>query len=115
MDEQRMTADGGTTDPADPAMAAATVPGSPVPTADEAAAPPSVQVLEQAVSLRGVDAMQHAQELLAEHVPLALLVDLLTPTGDTSADLLAAEGLPEDAWWQDGAAAPGDVPRPPAP
>jgi|GEM_PF-1482502 len=46
------------------------------------------------------DAAQHAQELLAEHVPLTLLVDLLTPTGDTSADLLAAEGLPDDAWWE---------------
>ncbi|MFC8190924.1 hypothetical protein ACFUMH_04590 [Cellulomonas sp. NPDC057328] len=68
----------------------------------DAALPPSVQALEEVVGARGVDATQHAQELLAEHVPLALLVDLLTPTGDTSADLLAAEGLPDDPWWQDG-------------
>ena len=42
----------------------------------------------------------HAQELLAEHVPLALIADLLTPTGDTSAEILEAEGLPEESWWE---------------
>ncbi|QGQ19777.1 hypothetical protein GC089_11810 [Cellulomonas sp. JZ18] len=70
--------------------------------------PASVQALEEAVGLHGVDATQHAQELLAEHVPLTLLVDLLAPTGDTSADLLADEGLPADAWWD------GDDGRPDA-
>ncbi|MBO0900874.1 hypothetical protein J1G42_11915 [Cellulomonas sp. zg-ZUI222] len=54
---------------------------------------------DENVMLPGLDAAQHAQELLAEHVPLTLLVDLLAPTGQTSEELLAAEGLPEDAWW----------------
>ena len=49
----------------------------------------------------GVDAAQHTQELLAEHVPLTLLVDLLSPTRQTSADIMAAEGLPEQEWWAD--------------
>ncbi len=46
-----------------------------------------------------VDAAQHTQELLAEHVPLTLLVDLLTPAGPSSDELLATEGLPEQEWW----------------
>lgn len=53
----------------------------------------------QAAEVAALDPAQHAQELLAEHVPLTLLVDLLTPTGETSADLLEEEGLPDDAWW----------------
>lgn len=51
--------------------------------------------------LHGVDPVEHAQELLAEHVPLTLLVDLLTPTGETSDELLSEEGLPEEEWWAD--------------
>jgi hypothetical protein len=39
-------------------------------------------------------------ELLAEHVPLALLVDLVTPQGPKSEEILEAEGKPEDAWWK---------------
>jgi hypothetical protein len=38
-------------------------------------------------------------ELLAEHVPLALLVDLAAPDGPVSTAILESEGLPEDAWW----------------
>src|SRR3712207_8710624 len=38
--------------------------------------------------------------LLAEHVPLALLMDLVTPEGPKSEEILAAEGMPEDAWWE---------------
>ena len=52
------------------------------------------------VAATGVDPAMHAQELLAEHVPLALIADLLTPTGDTSAEILEAEGLPEESWWE---------------
>ncbi|GIG38307.1 hypothetical protein [Cellulomonas phragmiteti] len=52
------------------------------------------------VVVLGVDAAQHAQELLAEHVPLTLLADLLSPTGETSAELLDEEGLPEEEWWR---------------
>ena len=38
--------------------------------------------------------------LLADHVPLALLVDLVTPEGPKSDEILQAEGMPEDAWWE---------------
>jgi len=62
-------------------------------------APPVDATAEGAGTVLGVDPAQHAQELLAEHVPLALLADLLVPTGDTSADILAAEGLPDEPWW----------------
>ncbi len=55
---------------------------------------------DEAVTVDGVDAAQHAAELLAEHVPLALLVDLLAPTGETSSALAASEGLPEQHWWE---------------
>ena len=40
-----------------------------------------------------------ARELLAQHVPLALLVDLATPGGPDSGAICAAEGCPEDPWW----------------
>ncbi len=38
--------------------------------------------------------------LLAEHVPLALLADLVAPDGPVSQEILESEGLPEDAWWE---------------
>ncbi|HEY0189364.1 MAG TPA: hypothetical protein VGC67_17905 [Cellulomonas sp.] len=38
-------------------------------------------------------------DLLAEHVPLALLADL-AETKPRSAAILADEGLPADAWWE---------------
>ncbi len=44
-------------------------------------------------------------DLLAEHVPLALLADLAAPSGPGSSAILRAEGLPDDAWWETGAAA----------
>ena len=53
--------------------------------------------------------------LLAEHVPLALLVDLVTPEGPKSKEILEAEGKPEDAWWKaddaGSTAADGDAPN----
>ena len=45
---------------------------------------------------------EDVMELLAEHVPLALLVDLVTPEGPASAEILRAEGMPQDAWWEAG-------------
>jgi len=42
---------------------------------------------------------QPVRDLLAEHVPLALIVDLVAPEA-TSAEILEAEGLPESAWWE---------------
>lgn len=38
-------------------------------------------------------------DLLAEHVPLTLLADLAVAEPRSEA-ILAAEGLPEDAWWE---------------
>ena len=38
--------------------------------------------------------------LLAEHVPLSLLMDLALPAGPPSSDVLTAEGLPTDRWWE---------------
>lgn len=43
---------------------------------------------------------QPVLDLLAEHVPLALIVDLVTPEA-TSAEILEAEGLPDSEWWED--------------
>ncbi|MEZ0448214.1 hypothetical protein [Cellulomonas sp. ICMP 17802] len=43
---------------------------------------------------------QPVLDLLAEHVPLALIVDLVTPEA-TSAQILESEGLPESTWWDE--------------
>ena len=55
------------------------------------------------------DTTQPVKDLLAEHVPLALLVDLVTPES-TSTEILEAEGLPDEAWWEqpDGGSAPSE-------
>ena len=45
--------------------------------------------------------------LLAEHVPLTLLVDLMAPEA-TSVEILESEGLPDEAWWEPDQAAAGD-------
>jgi hypothetical protein len=39
-------------------------------------------------------------DLLAEHVPLALLADLAAPDGPVSQAILETEGMPDDAWWE---------------
>jgi hypothetical protein len=46
------------------------------------------------------DSIQPVRDLLAQHVPLALIVDLATPEA-TSAEILESEGLPDQAWWED--------------
>ena len=48
---------------------------------------------------------QAVRDLLAEHVPLALIVDLATPEA-TSTEILEAEGLPDEAWWEDDPTSP---------
>ena len=62
------------------------------------------------------DDTQPVKDLLAEHVPLALVVDLVTPEA-TSTEILEAEGLPDVAWWEppvaDAAAAPDEQSPPP--
>jgi hypothetical protein len=45
-------------------------------------------------------------DLLAEHVPLALLADLAAPSDVVSTQILESEGLPDDPWWEDPADAP---------
>lgn len=37
--------------------------------------------------------------LLEDHVPLSLLCDLTTSEAPDSAEILAAEGAPDDEWW----------------
>ena len=39
-------------------------------------------------------------ELLEEHVPISLLLDLVAPAGPDSQDILDTEGAPEHAWWR---------------
>ena len=38
--------------------------------------------------------------LLAEHVPLSLILDMAVPAGPHSGEILQAEGAPDDAWWE---------------
>ena len=38
--------------------------------------------------------------MLQEHVPLALLCDLAESEGPSSAEILEAEGGPDDHWWE---------------
>jgi len=40
--------------------------------------------------------------LLAGGVPLTLLADLAESNGPVSPAILESEGLPDDAWWEDG-------------
>ena len=47
----------------------------------------------------GVRTTAHSR-LLQDHVPLALLCDLTQPEGPRSAEILEAEGGPEDHWWE---------------
>ncbi len=39
-------------------------------------------------------------DMLAEHVPLSLIMDIAGAADPKSADILAAEGRPEVAWWE---------------
>jgi len=45
-------------------------------------------------------ARDEVMDLLAVHVPLALLADLAAPSSMGSAEILESEGLPADAWWE---------------
>ena len=51
----------------------------------------------------------HVMDMLGEHVPLSLLMDLTAPTGPDSETILDDEGLPEDSWWALGDSADGEV------
>jgi hypothetical protein len=43
---------------------------------------------------------EHIKELLEEQVPLSLIMDLAAPGGPHSQEILDAEGVPEQAWWE---------------
>jgi hypothetical protein len=47
----------------------------------------------------GAATTEHVMDLLEEHVPLSLLMDLVEPSGPDSHDILATEGAPDEAWW----------------
>lgn len=42
---------------------------------------------------------EHVMDMLGEHVPLSLLMDLTAPTGPDSVTIHDDEGLPADSWW----------------
>jgi hypothetical protein len=46
------------------------------------------------------EATEQTKELLGEHVPLSLIMDLTAPEGPHSKEILDAEGAPEQAWWE---------------
>lgn len=39
-------------------------------------------------------------EMLSEHIPLSLIMDMASPDGPHSAELLESEGLPDSEWWK---------------
>ena len=57
---------------------------------------------EQSDDAVRTDADHHVMELLSDHVPLSLLVDLTSPEGPASEEILEAEGVPENSWWVTG-------------
>jgi hypothetical protein len=48
----------------------------------------------------GDDGESPVMELLSEHVPLSLIIDLSAPAGPDSEQILDEEGEPDDAWWE---------------
>ena len=44
---------------------------------------------------------EQVMELLEEHVPLSLIMDLTAPTGPDSQEILSTEGKPDASWWLD--------------
>lgn len=46
------------------------------------------------------EAAEQTKELLEEHVPLSLIMDLTAPDGPHSKEILDAEGAPDEAWWE---------------
>jgi len=54
----------------------------------------------QADAAVGEDGESPVMELLSEKVPLSLIMDLSTPAGPDSEQILEEEGEPEEAWWE---------------
>ena len=65
---------------------------------------------DDAVEEPELEAARHTQDLLAEHVPLALLVDLVNAGGPSSEEILTDEGVPDEEWWE-----PNPDEQPPGP
>ena len=59
---------------------------------------PTGDALGEAVDDPDADAA--VMDLLSEHVPLSLLMDLTAPAGPDSEAILEQEGEPEEAWWE---------------
>ncbi len=73
-----------------------------------------IQTAGTADGKRSTETDERVMNLLSEHVPLSLIVDLSTPEGPDSQEILTEEGEPEDAWWDvagDGSAAGDDEPE----
>ncbi len=49
---------------------------------------------------RPTSADEAVMVLLHDKIPLSLLLDLTTPAGPRSQEILVEEGSPEDAWWE---------------
>ena len=43
---------------------------------------------------------ERVMDLLEEHVPLSLIMDLTAPAGPASREILQTEGEPELHWWE---------------
>jgi hypothetical protein len=63
-------------------------------------APSTSRVNDQDSAAETGPAPAPVMELLEEHVPISLLLDLVAPAGPDSQDILDTEGAPEQAWWQ---------------
>lgn len=42
----------------------------------------------------------NVMDVLAAHIPLTLLLDLVSPDGPVSPAILESEGLPDSPWWE---------------
>ena len=42
---------------------------------------------------------EQVMELLEDHVPISLIMDLTVPAGPDSQDILDTEGAPDGTWW----------------
>ncbi len=45
-------------------------------------------------------ATEPVMAMLARHVPLSLIMDLASPSGPRSHEILLIEGEPDDRWWE---------------
>lgn len=50
----------------------------------------------------GAPECEAVMEMLADRVPISLIMDLAMPAGPHSQELLDEEGEPEHAWWEQG-------------